>query len=119
MSRVIDLTKPLKELSEDDLRYAHDRSLLSLEDTERVGEWLRKKDAERASGKAKPAAAEPESDTETVVYDPTEHSVDDVLEYLKSLDTDTGDGEDEYNRVIQAERDRSDGKDPRKGIVGE
>lgn len=47
MSRIIDLTKPLKELSTDDLRYAHDRGLLDPDDTLKVGNYLRKLDSEK------------------------------------------------------------------------
>jgi hypothetical protein len=44
-------------------------------------------------------------------YDPTAYTVDEVNAYLASAD------DDERARVLQAERDRADGKDPRVGIL--
>ena len=114
MSRIIDMSKPLEELDEDDLRYAHDRNLLSIEDTEKVGKWLRERDAARKSGDLEDVAAD-DSDTETVLYDPSEHSVEDVMKYLNGLDVETGEGDEEWERVMAAERT---GK-ARKGIIGE
>jgi hypothetical protein len=133
MSRNIDLTKPLGELNEDDLRYAHDRSLLSPEDTERVGQWLRKRDAKAAlEGPAAAAAAAapppvsgdddvelyPAGDADdadaSTEYDPDEHTVAEVNEYLAGLEDD-GPGTEERERVMAAER----AGQARKGIVGE
>jgi hypothetical protein len=133
VTRNIDLTKPLGEMNEDDLRYAHDRSLLSPEDTERVGQWLRKVDAERAlEGPAAAAAkaapppvsgdpdvtlypqGEGDGDTETVEFNPSDYTVDEVNEYLAGLEDD-GPGTEEAERVLAAERADKN----RKGIVGE
>lgn len=144
MSRVVDLTKPLNELDEDDLRYIHDRNLISdPADAEKVGEWLRKKDEKRrAEGPqtpedltrvvgASPGEAiqtgeevDPEKDemdgnqppgTEPEPqYDPSEHNVDDVVAHMASLGDD-GPAEEERERIRAAERL---GKN-RKGITGD
>lgn len=114
MSRTIDLTKPLEELNEDDLRYAHDRSLLSLEDTEVVGKWLRERDAARKKGEIPEEVVNDDDETETVPYNPDDDTVAGVNAYLDSLEDD-GPGSEERERVLAAER----AGQARKGIVGE
>lgn len=57
---------------------------------------------------------EPEPESGTTPYDPTEHTVSEVNTYLDSLDQETEEGIAEFDRVLDAEKAGQN----RKGIVG-
>jgi hypothetical protein len=58
-----------------------------------------------------PETAEQETPDEgDVPFDPSKHNVDEVMAYLDTLDRDTDKGDDEFVRVIAAERAGKDRK---------
>lgn len=134
MSRQLDWSKPLKEWDPEELRYAADRDLFSEADSKKVHAYLARREQEPSEPKVEELAPAPgpedlvqeiedeiaaneeeadaEGDTEdgetAEAYDPSEHGVSDVLEYLAA-------NPDEAEAVLAAERA---GKG-RKGILGE
>lgn len=80
MSRNVDMTKPLKNQSADDLRYALDRGLITdPADRQKVAAFLSKESDED------PEAEEPSEDPNAdVTFDPKDHNVDDVVAHAES-----------------------------------
>lgn len=105
MSKQLDVSDPSK-LSKDDLNYALQRYLITPEVAREHGLHVPEEFGDEGGGELPQSMpVEPERPTMGAGSDPADFKAVEVIEYLNGLDEDDDAAMEEFNRVIEAERE--------------